>query len=144
MNADCKEKDEHPTRTKLFFWGPEGWGFSFAPICVYRRSSAVPIEVLGMSGQPAELQRVHLRIAGRVQGVGFRYSAGAEARRLGVRGWVRNTPDGAVELLAEGDEPSLRQLVSWCHAGPPGALVTDVEQDWLAATGEFTDFRIRS
>ena len=97
-----------------------------------------------MSGRPVETRRVRLRITGRVQGVGFRYSAGAEARRLGVRGWVRNTPDGAVELLAEGDEPSLRRLVSWCYAGPPGSQVTDVEQDWLAASGEFTDFRIRS
>ncbi len=91
----------------------------------------------------AAAKRVHLRITGRVQGVGFRYSALAEARRLGVRGWVRNAQDGAVELLAEGDEPYLRRLATWCHAGPPGALVHDVEQHWLPATGEFDDFSIR-
>lgn len=96
-----------------------------------------------MSGTHAEAKRLHLRISGRVQGVGFRYSALAEARRLGVSGWVRNTHDDAVELLAEGDEPRLRRLVVWCHAGPPGALVNGVEQHWLIATGEFNDFRIQ-
>jgi acylphosphatase len=97
-----------------------------------------------MSERPAAAKRVRLRITGRVQGVGFRYSAFAEACRLGARGWVRNTPDGAVELLAEGDELCLRRLVTWCHAGPPGARVNDVEQRWLPATGEFDDFCIRS
>ena len=95
----------------------------------------------GRAGEPAT--RVHLRITGRVQGVGFRYAALAEARRLGIRGWVRNTPDGAVELLAEGDEPRLRQLTAWCHAGPPGARVDAVEQQGHAPAGELTDFRIR-
>ena len=96
-----------------------------------------------MTGRPPEAQGLHLRITGRVQGVGFRYAALAEARRLGVRGWVRNTHDGAVELLAEGDEQQLRRLVVWCHAGPPGACVNDVEQQWLVASGEFNDFRIQ-
>ena len=96
-----------------------------------------------MTLKPAAAQRVHLRIIGRVQGVGFRYSALAEARRLGVHGWVRNAQDGAVELLAEGDEPCLRRLVTWCHTGPPGALVNAVEQRWLLASGEFDDFSIR-
>jgi acylphosphatase len=96
-----------------------------------------------MTGTPATAQRVHLHINGRVQGVGFRYAALAEAQRLGVHGWVRNTDDGGVELLADGGEPCLRRLVTWCHAGPPGARVDTVEQNWLLATGEFTDFRIR-
>lgn len=89
--------------------------------------------------QPA---RVRLRITGRVQGVGFRYSALDEARRLGVTGWVRNTHDGAVELAAEGEREQLQRLVTWCHVGPRGALVTDVEERWLEYCGEFTDFRI--
>jgi acylphosphatase len=86
---------------------------------------------------------VWLRISGRVQGVGFRYSAIDEARRLGVTGWVRNTHDGAVELLAEGRRDLLQRLATWCHVGPRGALVTDVEERWLESRGEFTDFRIR-
>jgi acylphosphatase len=84
-----------------------------------------------------------VRIKGRVQGVGFRFSAIDEARRLGLAGWVRNTHDGDVELVAEGERDQLRRLLTWCHAGPPGARVTNVEERWLEHRGEFTDFRIR-
>jgi len=90
----------------------------------------------------APRQRVLLRIKGRVQGVGYRYATLDQARALGLSGWVRNTHDGDVELLAEGDEERLHRLVTWCHAGPRGALVVDVEQHWLPATGEFDGFRI--
>lgn len=95
-----------------------------------------------MTAPPPPRARLHLRITGRVQGVGFRYSAVDAARRLGVTGWVRNTYDGRVELVAEGPEPPLRRLATWCHAGPPGALVTGVEEQWLSPTGEFDGFRI--
>jgi len=91
----------------------------------------------------ASAQRVHLRISGRVQGVGFRYGAVDEARRLGLTGWVRNTPGGQVEVVAEGPEDRLRRFVAWCHGGPPSALVVAVEEQWGAATGEYSDFRIR-
>lgn len=92
---------------------------------------------------PLVRQRVWLRVAGRVQGVGFRYAAVDEGMRLGLTGWVRNTPDGNVELVAEGDAESLRRLVAWTHAGPPGALVTNVDQQILPYAGEFDTFRIR-
>ncbi len=95
-----------------------------------------------MSDVTSALARVWLRISGRVQGVGFRYSAMDEARRLGVTGWVRNTHDGAVELLAEGGKDQLQRLATWCHVGPRGALVTDVETRWLEHRGEFSGFRI--
>jgi acylphosphatase len=87
--------------------------------------------------------RVYLRIKGRVQGVGFRFSAVDEAHRLGVTGWVRNTYEGDVEVAAEGSRDRLQQLVTWCHAGPGGALVTGVEEQWLSYAGEFDAFRIR-
>jgi acylphosphatase len=87
--------------------------------------------------------RVHLRIKGRVQGVGFRFSTVDEARRLGVTGWVRNTYDDDVELVAEGSRDRLQRLATWCHAGPGGALVTEVEEQWLPYVGEFDAFRIR-
>jgi len=86
--------------------------------------------------------RVVVRITGRVQGVGFRFSALDEAQRLGLTGWVRNLHHGGVELVAEGDAAQLKRLVGWCHVGPRGALVTDVEQEWLPYTGEFDSFRI--
>jgi acylphosphatase len=89
------------------------------------------------------LARVTLRIKGRVQGVGFRYSVQDEAARLGLTGWVRNTREGDVELLAEGTKAQLHCLVTWSHAGPRGALVTNVEQQWLPYVGEFDTFKIR-
>ncbi len=84
---------------------------------------------------------VHLVIRGRVQGVGFRYATATAARRLGVAGWVRNLPDGAVEVVAAGAPDAVRALVDWCHHGPPSARVTQVAE--LPAppevpTGSFT------
>ncbi len=96
-----------------------------------------------MSEPQTQQARVLLRIRGRVQGVGFRFSALDEARRLGVTGWVRNTHDGDVEVVAEGERELLQRLLTWCHVGPRGALVTDVEERWLEHRGEFADFRIR-
>jgi len=96
-----------------------------------------------MSERDAEPTRIVVRIHGRVQGVGFRYAATDEARRLGVTGWVRNSDDGDVELVAEGDADRLRRLVTWCHAGPPGARVTQVEPQWRPFAGEFDGFQLR-
>jgi acylphosphatase len=90
----------------------------------------------------ADLARVSLLIRGRVQGVGFRYSALDEAVRLGLTGWVRNTHDGHVELVAEGKREVLDRLITWSHSGPPGALVIDVDVRWLPPTGENAAFRI--
>lgn len=90
-----------------------------------------------------ERARLGLRIKGRVQGVGFRFSAVGEARRLALTGWVRNAPDGDVELVAEGPKERLRLLATWCHRGPRGALVTDVEEQWLPYSGDLEGFRLR-
>jgi acylphosphatase len=79
-----------------------------------------------------------------VQGVGFRWATQAAAERLGVTGWVRNADDGAVEVVAEGDEGAIERFVSWCHSGPPGARVDDVREQRRPSTGEFGSFRIRS
>lgn len=79
-----------------------------------------------------------LRIAGRVQGVGFRDALCGEAARLGVRGWVRNRRDGTVEALADGSEAALAALIRWAHRGPPAARVesvTVVETDEDAPVG---------
>jgi len=67
------------------------------------------------------------RVTGRVQGVGFRWSAVREARRLGLRGWVRNADDGSVELEAEGAPAALADFLAWLHRGPAGAFVGGVE-----------------
>jgi acylphosphatase len=89
-----------------------------------------------------EQARIRLVIRGRVQGVGFRYTACDEARNLGLKGWVRNLPGGGVELVAEGGEKNLRMLVTWSHCGPRMARVESVIEEWLDFTGEFADFTI--
>jgi len=85
---------------------------------------------------------MHAVVSGRVQGVGFRWSARAEAHRLGVSGWVRNRPDGTVEAEVEGDEGSVDGMLDWLGHGPAGASVDGVEVTSLDATG-LSGFEIR-
>lgn len=87
--------------------------------------------------------RAHVYISGRVQGVFFRYETKDLADRLGVRGWVRNTRDGRVEAIFEGERGKIEEMLNFCHRGPPGASVSDVEVEWQKPTGEFTKFEIR-
>jgi acylphosphatase len=77
----------------------------------------------------------HLRIAGRVQGVGYRYSLCAEAQAAGINGWVRNRRDGTVEAVLQGDPQAVDTMIAWAKRGPPAAHVADV--DAQAAQGEF-------
>lgn len=72
------------------------------------------------------MNRLHVRISGRVQGVGFRWFAREEARRLGLSGWVRNVPDGDVEVAAGGEPASLDRLRTALAVGPTGAQVSRV------------------
>ena len=69
-----------------------------------------------------------IRVRGRVQGVGFRYSLRLEAERAGVRGWVRNRRDGSVEALFQGDAEAVARLVAWAHHGPPAAQVEELHE----------------
>jgi acylphosphatase len=89
------------------------------------------------------MQRIQAIVHGRVQGVGFRFATFQEAQKLGVKGWVRNLPDGTVETVAEGERPTLEQFITYLHQGPWGAKVTKVDVDWLPATDEFTTFETR-
>ncbi|MDR0450545.1 MAG: acylphosphatase [Treponema sp.] len=81
-------------------------------------------------------------VEGRVQGVAFRYSCCAEARRLGLSGWVRNTPEGGVEVWAEGEREKLESLLIWLRRGPPGARVDQVKSKRAAALGVYRNFSI--
>ncbi|HUB62797.1 MAG TPA: acylphosphatase [Puia sp.] len=85
---------------------------------------------------------IRLTISGRVQGVNYRAAARDTATRLALTGWVRNTPDGNVELTATGPEPALNRLITWCRHGPPLAAVTDVSVQRLPET-PFNGFEIR-
>jgi len=88
------------------------------------------------------LKQIHMRVRGRVQGVFFRASAQREAKRLGLTGWVRNRKDASVEVLAEGEESGIKDLISWAQRGPSAARVEGVDVRWRSFTGEFFDFRI--
>ncbi|HEX7665078.1 MAG TPA: acylphosphatase [Polyangiaceae bacterium] len=85
---------------------------------------------------------VQLIVRGRVTGVYFRASAQREAKRLGITGWVRNRNDGSVEIMAEGDEDVIKELVSWSHHGPTAARVDGVDVRWRGYSGEFSGFSI--
>lgn len=91
----------------------------------------------------SENSRVRVKIAGRVQGVYFRASACQEAQSLGVSGWVRNCPDGSVELVAEGTREKLDQLIAWCQRGPDGARVVEVTVAWEEPEHGFRGFAIK-
>jgi acylphosphatase len=91
----------------------------------------------------AALQRMHVVVHGRVQGVNFRFHTLNKAVSLGLRGWVRNTPAGTVETIAEGEEESLRALLAFLQIGSPLASVTHVDIHWEEATGEFDRFQVR-
>lgn len=83
-------------------------------------------------------------VHGRVQGVYFRYFVRDVARKLSLKGYVRNLASGdAVEIRAEGEKAQLDILLEQLKTGPPGARVNRVEIDWLDYTGQFDDFRIR-
>jgi acylphosphatase len=88
------------------------------------------------------LKQVQLTVRGRVQGVFFRASTQREARRLGLTGWVRNRSDGALDILAEGEEEGLKDLIAWAHKGPSAARVERVDVRWRGFSGDHYDFRI--
>ncbi|HSN98371.1 MAG TPA: acylphosphatase [Candidatus Nanopelagicales bacterium] len=88
------------------------------------------------------LKQVQLFVRGRVQGVYFRASTQREARRLGITGWVKNRPDGSVEILAEAEEDQLKELIAWANRGPSAARVERVDVRWRSFTGDYFDFRI--
>ncbi|WP_457555818.1 acylphosphatase [Candidatus Pyrohabitans sp.] len=89
------------------------------------------------------MKRVHVFISGRVQGVFYREYTRRKAQELGVKGWVRNLPDGRVEAVFEGEDRAVDEMVRWCWEGSPYASVTKVEAKEEEYTGEFEGFEIR-
>lgn len=88
------------------------------------------------------MKRLHLFIEGTVQGVTFRESTRREAERHGVRGWVRNLPDGRVEAVLEGPAPAVDAVAAWCHQGPRRARVRHVQAEEEPPTGAFASFKV--
>lgn len=84
------------------------------------------------------MKTLHLDIEGRVQGVWFRESMRSEAERLGVAGWVRNTPDGVVEAVIQGPAAAVEALIEWARTGPPLARVDRLHI--REAHGQYSEF----
>jgi len=85
---------------------------------------------------------IKITITGRVQGVCYRAATQHTARRLGLRGTVRNLADGRVEIAAQGESDALDQLVNWCWQGPPAARVDAVSVEPLDNVMTTTDFLV--
>jgi acylphosphatase len=87
--------------------------------------------------------RAHIIISGKVQGVYFRGFVRDAARRLGVNGYVRNTLDGRVEAVMEGEKEKVENLIALCRQGPPASRVDKVDVTWEEFRDEFTTFTVR-
>ena len=87
--------------------------------------------------------RAHVFISGMVQGVFFRLETRYRAKSRNIVGWVRNTSDGRVEAIFEGEKEDVEKLTEFCNRGPSGAKVTKVDVKWEEYTEEFGDFQIR-
>jgi acylphosphatase len=90
-----------------------------------------------------DTRRLHIRVQGRVQGVGFRAHVEYAARQLQLSGWVRNVGYDQVEVVAEGERGKLEDLVQAVQTGPRGSHVDEARVEWLDATGEFESFAVR-
>jgi acylphosphatase len=93
--------------------------------------------------QNSDLERAHVLVSGRVQGVFFRDSTRQKAEELGLAGWVKNVPDGQVEALFEGPSERVREMVRWCEEGPQHASVEKVSSDFASASGDLEGFEVR-
>ena len=87
----------------------------------------------------------YIRLSGRVQGVGFRHFTRVNATELGIKGWVKNLPDGDVEAVLQGDEPSVQALIERLKQGPRMARVDDlsVDEENDALDESFREFSVR-
>ncbi|MEK9629044.1 MAG: acylphosphatase [Nitrospinota bacterium] len=88
-------------------------------------------------------EATHIIVHGRVQGVWFRAGTKERADELGVFGWVRNRPEGTVEIQAEAEKAILENFIEWCRKGTPAANVTSLDIE-PASLQNFTSFEIRS
>jgi len=91
----------------------------------------------------SDMQRVHIIVHGNVQGVFFRSYAKKIAESLGLNGYAKNIPDGTVEVVAEGPEDKLKELIEFCKEGPEAAEVSKVDVKFEKASNEFGGFEVR-
>ena len=123
-------------RTNPTELGVAKYNFWHKSIFIYIRDTACIINL-------KITMRIKLRICGLVQGVFFRRSTKTIADRLGLKGYVKNLPDGSVEVSAEGENKPLDELLKFCKKGPQGARVSNVEFMTETSDEEFRGFDIR-
>ena len=90
-----------------------------------------------------EKKRVHVLISGKVQGVWFRESTKQKAEQLGVFGWIRNTSDGRVEAVFEGEKNKVDEMIEWCNNGSDQARVENIEVEEQDPTDILDSFNIK-
>jgi acylphosphatase len=96
-----------------------------------------------MNDLPENLQAWRINVSGRVQGVGFRYSAQQKAARLGLTGWVRNERDGSVDLYCEGSAEATTAFIKWVEAGGPSySQIKYIQKSSVKAQGVFQRFSV--
>ena len=91
----------------------------------------------------SKLSRAQIRVAGRVQGVGYRSFAQRTARALGLVGYALNLPDGNVEVDVEGERVEINRFIERLRQGPPAAAVTNVDVTWGPYLGQYPGFTVR-
>ncbi len=87
-------------------------------------------------------KRIHIYYSGHVQGVGFRYTTRETASSLGLSGWVKNLPDGRVEVVAEGGKEDIEKFLAGMESGPLGQYIKDKQISWQEPGHEFREFDI--
>lgn len=90
-----------------------------------------------------EASEARVVVSGRVQGVYFRASTSEAARRFGVRGFVRNMPDGRVEAVLQGERAAVERVIAFMREGPPGARVDAADVEWRSAAEGYDGFAVR-
>ena len=93
--------------------------------------------------QREPIKSVFIRVGGRVQGVGFRYFVQHKAEELQIYGWVRNSPEGTVELEAEGEPEKMAKFIGWIKIGPARAIIQTFSISEISPSRNFTYFTIR-
>jgi len=88
------------------------------------------------------MKRLRIIVSGRVQAVGFRWATQKTARQLGINGYVRNLPNGDVEIVIEGDDIAIDRMLSWARQGPAFARVDKFKMDEIPGPAEYTGFGV--
>mgnify|MGYP006285361061 CR=1 FL=1 len=89
------------------------------------------------------MKNVHVLVSGKVQGVFFRANTRKKAEKLGVKGWVKNTSDGKVEAVFEGNDERVNEMIEWCNHGPALAKVKDVDVEEKESENKYNSFSIK-